>query len=86
MGTTGLSVALITDDARWNLRGRNLAAHGNGSIERIRFDSAADVLATPAAASGSICTTSTTTATSRRSSTKSSTAEAGRNCMTSGMG
>ena len=27
---TGLSVALITDDARWNLRGRNLAIHGKG--------------------------------------------------------
>lgn len=41
---TGLSVALITDDARWNLRGRNLAIHGNGGTERIRFETAADVL------------------------------------------
>jgi arylamine N-acetyltransferase len=40
----GLSVALITDDARWNLRGRNLAIHGNGDTERIRLETAADVL------------------------------------------
>ncbi|KUI00712.1 arylamine N-acetyltransferase [Mycobacterium sp. IS-3022] len=43
---TGLSAALITDDARWNLRGRNLAIHSGGSTERVRFDTAADVLAT----------------------------------------
>lgn len=43
---TGLSVALITDDARWNLRGRNLAIHSGGSTERIRFDTATDVLVT----------------------------------------
>lgn len=41
---TGLSVALVTDDARWNMRGRNLAIHRNGSSERIRFDSAAQVV------------------------------------------
>jgi arylamine N-acetyltransferase len=41
---TGLSVALITDDARWNLRGRNLAIHSAGNTERIRFAAAADVL------------------------------------------
>jgi arylamine N-acetyltransferase len=41
---TGLSVALITDDARWNLRGRNLAIHSKGGSERIRFDTAADVV------------------------------------------
>jgi arylamine N-acetyltransferase len=40
----GLSVALVTDDARWNLRGRNLAIHADGGTERIRLDSAADVL------------------------------------------
>jgi arylamine N-acetyltransferase len=40
----GLSAALVTDDARWNLRGRNLAMHRNGQTERIRFDDAAQVL------------------------------------------
>lgn len=40
----GLSVALVTDDARWNLRGRNLAIHANGGTERIRLESAAEVL------------------------------------------
>lgn len=42
---TGLSVALVTDDARWNLRGRNLAVHSGGGTERVRLDTAADVLA-----------------------------------------
>jgi arylamine N-acetyltransferase len=41
---TGLNVALVTDDARWNLRGRNLAIHSAGDTERITFDTAADVL------------------------------------------
>lgn len=41
---TGLSVSLITDDARWNLRGRNLAIHSAGDTERIRFATAPDVL------------------------------------------
>ncbi len=41
---TGLMVALVTDDARWNMRGRNLAIHSGGGTERIRFDTAADVL------------------------------------------
>jgi arylamine N-acetyltransferase len=41
---TGLSAALVTDDARWNLRGRHLAVHRAGTTEKIRFDSAADVL------------------------------------------
>jgi arylamine N-acetyltransferase len=41
---TGLMVALVTDDARWNMRGRNLAIHSGGGTERIRFDNAADVL------------------------------------------
>jgi arylamine N-acetyltransferase len=39
----GLSAALLTDDARWNLRGRNLAIHSGGSTERTRFATAADV-------------------------------------------
>jgi arylamine N-acetyltransferase len=41
---TGLTAALVTDDARWNLRGRNLAIHSGGATEKIRFDTAADVL------------------------------------------
>lgn len=40
----GLSAALVTDDARINLRGRNLAIHRGGETERIRFDTAAKVL------------------------------------------
>ena len=40
----GLTAALITDDARWNLRGRNLAIHRKGESERIRFDTAAQVV------------------------------------------
>ncbi len=40
----GLSAARVTEDARWNLRGRHLAIHRGGESERIRFDSAADVL------------------------------------------
>nr|WP_235653714.1 arylamine N-acetyltransferase [Mycolicibacter icosiumassiliensis] len=39
----GLSAALVTDDARWNLRGRNLAVHARSGTERIRFDDAAQV-------------------------------------------
>lgn len=41
---TGLMVALVTDDARWNLAGRNLAVHRRDDTERIRFDSAAQVV------------------------------------------
>ena len=41
---TGLTAALVTDDARWNLRGRNLAIHRKGDSERIRFDTAAQVV------------------------------------------
>ena len=41
---TGLTVALVTDDERRNLRGRNLAIHRSGGTERIRFDTAAEVL------------------------------------------
>ncbi|WP_046317856.1 arylamine N-acetyltransferase [Mycobacterium sp. UM_Kg1] len=41
----GLSAALVTDDARWNLRGRNLAIHAGGGTERVRFGDAAQVCA-----------------------------------------
>ncbi len=41
---TGLTMALVTDDARWNMRGRNLAVHRGGETEKVRFDTAADVL------------------------------------------
>ena len=40
----GLSAALVTDDARWNLRGRNLAVHRAGGTEKTTFDTAAQVL------------------------------------------
>jgi arylamine N-acetyltransferase len=40
----GMTVALVTDDARWNLRGRNLAIHRGGTTEKIRFDTAAEVV------------------------------------------
>jgi N-acetyltransferase len=39
----GLTAALATDDARWNLRGRNLAIHRGDETRRIRFDTAAEV-------------------------------------------
>jgi arylamine N-acetyltransferase len=42
---TGLTAAIVTDDARYNMRGRNLAIHRAGRTEHIRFDTAADVLA-----------------------------------------
>jgi arylamine N-acetyltransferase len=42
----GLSAALVTDDARWNLRGRHLAVHHAGQTERTRFNNAAEVLDT----------------------------------------
>jgi arylamine N-acetyltransferase len=40
----GLSVALVTDEARYNLRGRNLAIHRKDGSEKVRFDTAAEVL------------------------------------------
>lgn len=40
----GLSASLITDEARINLRGRNLAIHRGGETERVRFDTATQVL------------------------------------------
>jgi arylamine N-acetyltransferase len=43
---TGLTAALVTDDARYNLRGRNLAIHRSAGTEQIRFDTAAAVLDT----------------------------------------
>jgi arylamine N-acetyltransferase len=36
--------AEVSDDARYNMRGRNLAIHRAGESEKIRFDTAADVL------------------------------------------
>jgi len=41
---TGLTAALVTADARYNLRGRNLAIHRGGATERVRFDTAVEVL------------------------------------------
>lgn len=41
----GLTASVVTDDARWNLRGRNLAVHTRGGTERVRFDDAAQVCA-----------------------------------------
>src|SRR3981081_3097940 len=41
---TGLTAALVTDDVRWNLRGRHLAIHRAENTKRIRFDTASDVL------------------------------------------
>jgi arylamine N-acetyltransferase len=41
---TGVTAALVTDEARYNLRGRNLAIHREAETEKIRFDTAAEVL------------------------------------------
>jgi arylamine N-acetyltransferase len=43
---TGLTVALVTDEERWNMRGRNLAIHRDGHTERIRLETAGQVLDT----------------------------------------
>lgn len=41
----GLTAARVTDDARWNLRGRHLAVHGrDGTSSKTRLESAADVV------------------------------------------
>lgn len=40
----GLSAAIVTDDARWNLRGRNLAVHRAGGSEKTRLETAGEVL------------------------------------------
>ena len=42
----GLTAALVTDDARWNLSGRNLAIHREGGTEKILLDDAAAVVDT----------------------------------------
>jgi arylamine N-acetyltransferase len=41
---TGMTAALVTEDARWNLRGRNLAIHRGDTTEKVRFDTAAQVI------------------------------------------
>ncbi|MDG4663045.1 arylamine N-acetyltransferase [Mycobacterium sp. 236(2023)] len=41
---TGLSAAIVADDARWNLRGRHLAVHGAGGSKKTRFETAGEVL------------------------------------------
>jgi arylamine N-acetyltransferase len=43
---TGLLVAMVTDDARYNLSGRNLAIHRDGETEKVLLDGAAAVLDT----------------------------------------
>lgn len=40
----GLTAALVTDDARWNLRGNRLAVHRASGSEKTRLDTAAEVL------------------------------------------
>lgn len=41
----GLTAARVTDDARWNLRGRNLSVHGlDGSSTKTRLESAVEVV------------------------------------------
>lgn len=41
----GMTVARVTDDARWNLRGRNLSVHRlDGTSTKTRLQSAAEVL------------------------------------------
>lgn len=41
---TTLSAALVTDDARYNLNGRNMSIHRKDGSEKIRFETAAEVL------------------------------------------
>jgi arylamine N-acetyltransferase len=43
---TGLMVALVTDDARYNLAGRDLTIHREGGSEKIRLEDAAAVVET----------------------------------------
>lgn len=40
----GLTAAIVTDDARWNLRGRHLAVHRAGGTEKTRLETADEVL------------------------------------------
>lgn len=42
----GFTAALVTDDARWNLRGRHLAVHRADGSEQTVFDTADEVLET----------------------------------------
>jgi arylamine N-acetyltransferase len=41
---SGLTAALVTDNGRINLQGRHLAIHSAGASQRIRFDTAAQVI------------------------------------------
>jgi len=41
---TGLTAALVTDDVRLNLAGRNLSIHRSGASEKLRLDDAAAVV------------------------------------------
>jgi arylamine N-acetyltransferase len=41
---TALTAAIVTDDERYNLRGRNLTVHRREATEHIRLDGAAEVL------------------------------------------
>jgi arylamine N-acetyltransferase len=43
---TGLTAAIVTDDARWNLSGRNLAIHRAGGSEKVLLEDAAAVVDT----------------------------------------
>lgn len=43
---TGLMAATVTEDARWNLIGRNLAVHRKDGTEKIVLDDAAEVVDT----------------------------------------
>ena len=43
---TSLTAALVTDDGRWNLSGRNLAMHREGGTEKVLLDDAAAVVDT----------------------------------------
>jgi arylamine N-acetyltransferase len=43
---TSLTAALVTDDARWNLAGRNLSVHRAGGTEKILLDDAGAVVDT----------------------------------------
>ncbi|AKN18463.1 arylamine N-acetyltransferase nat [Mycobacterium haemophilum DSM 44634] len=43
---TSLTAAIVTDDGRWNLSGRNLAIHRDSGTEKIRLDDAAAVVDT----------------------------------------
>ncbi|UXA16063.1 arylamine N-acetyltransferase [Mycobacterium sp. SMC-4] len=42
----GLTASLVTDDARWNMRGRNLTVHTRAGTERTRLRTADEVVQT----------------------------------------